>query len=68
VGRAPQGLPAGGQRGGKNGQNAGGTELPTQRLQYFSEPYSRILREGRMELPLVSAKPSGSAAGSSNKR
>jgi hypothetical protein len=35
------------------------TELLTQRLQYFSERYSRILREGRKELPLVSAKPAG---------
>ena len=37
----------------------GTTELLTERLQYFSERYSRILREGRKELPLVSAKPSG---------
>jgi transposase len=33
--------------------------LPTERLQYFSERYSRILREGRKVLPLVSAKPAG---------
>lgn len=37
----------------------GATELPTQRLQYFSKRYSRILREGRKELPLVPAKPAG---------
>jgi len=59
VGRAPQGLPAGGQRGGNGDQYAGATELPTQRLQYFSKRYSRILREGRKELPLVPAKPAG---------
>jgi len=37
----------------------GATELPTRRLQYFSDRYSRILREGRGELPLAPVKPAG---------
>lgn len=37
----------------------GATELQAERLRYFSDRYSRILREGREELPLASAKPAG---------
>jgi transposase len=37
----------------------GATELPARRLQYFSDRYSRILREGREELPLLPARPAG---------
>jgi len=37
----------------------GATQLPARRLQYFSDRYSRILREGREELPLLPARPAG---------
>ncbi len=37
----------------------GATELPARRLQYFSDRYSRILREGREELPVLPARPAG---------
>jgi transposase len=37
----------------------GATELPARRLQYFSGRYSRILREGREELPLLPARHAG---------
>lgn len=43
----------------KAAEARGATALPAPRSQYFSDRYSRILREGRQELPQLPDKPSG---------